>query len=667
VAGKIRGVLVRSAKPVSFIVGADVDAIAAIESPDEGAAAARLGQRIYLEIERLAIPTVAAIHGACLGGGTELSLACTYRVVSDHESTRIGLPEVQLGILPAWGGTTRLPRLLGLRSALDVLLTGEPVSSRRAKRIGLAEEVLPHAGFEGAARRFLETVLSDRRPRGRQRGPVTRVLEDTPPGRTAILWAARRQVAKRTGGHYPAPLRILDVLAKSLGQPMERALEAEAVAAGELIASSVSKNLIHVFRLRESAKKGLGDAQPAEVTDLGVVGAGVMGGGIAQLAAYNGIRARLKDVRHEAVGQALHHAATLFAGAVDRGRLSERQADQGMERISGGLDYSGFGALDLVVEAVVERLDVKKSVLRELETQVPDHCVLATNTSSLSVDAMATELRRPARFLGMHFFNPVHRMPLVEVVRGKATSAAAVATVYELALRLGKVPIVVRDGAGFLVNRILGPYLNEAGHLVASGASIEDVDSTALAFGMPMGPLRLVDEIGIDIARHAGAALHQAFGDRLAPAAPLVAIAESGRLGRKGGLGFYRYENDRSTAVDPDVYPLLGLGRPAPGGGATREEIRDRLVLAMINEAARALAEGIAACAGDVDLGMIMGTGFPPFRGGLLRLADDEHPRTLVDRLKRYERSVGPRFAPAPTLHDLAQSDRKFYDAFPGG
>ncbi|MSR22060.1 MAG: fatty oxidation complex subunit alpha [Gemmatimonadetes bacterium] len=669
-AGTLRGVLLSSAKPTSFIVGADIDAIAAVESPDEGAEAARLGQRIYLALERLPVPTLAAIRGTCLGGGTELALACRYRIASDHEATRIGLPEVQLGILPAWGGTTRLPRLLGLQAALGLLLTGEPVGARKARRIGLVDEVFPHAGFEEAAVRFLAAVVREGPVRrGPPRGLAARLVEDTLPGRSALLWAARRQVMERTGGHYPAPLRILDVLGASLGQPLERALELEAATAGELIASPVSKNLAHVFRLREAARKGpvrRGAVPPPEIAAVGVVGAGVMGGGIAQLAAYNGIRARLKDVRHDAVGQALSHASSLLASAVKRGKLSRREADHAMERVSGGLDYVGFGSVGLVIEAVVERMDVKKSVLRELEARVSDSCILATNTSSLSVNAMAADLRLPARFVGIHFFNPVHRMPLVEIVRGRATSDATVTAAYALALRLGKVPIVVRDGAGFLVNRILGPYLNEAGHLLEAGASIEAVDATALGFGMPMGPLRLVDEIGIDVAGHAGRALHEAFGERLAPARPLIALGESGRLGHKGGSGFYKYQRDRSMEVDPEIYPLLGLSRPPPGSGPSREEIRDRLVLSMINEAARALSEGVAASAADVDLGMIMGTGFPPFRGGLLRLADEEHPRTLLDRLRLYQRTVGPRLAPAPALEELARSERGFYEAFPG-
>jgi len=667
--GRVHGVLVTSGKSGSFIVGADVEAIGKIDSPDEGVEAARAGQRLYLELERLPVPTVAAIHGTCLGGGTELALACRYRLASDHPSTRIGLPEVQLGILPAWGGTTRLPRLIGLRAALDLLLTGKQVDARKAKRIGLVEAVFPHAAFPDHAREFLRRRIQDGRvPTGARRGLGARLIEDTAPGRRVAIGIAARKVKERTGDRYPAPLRILDVVRASMGRSVEDALEIEARAAGELLASPVSKNLLHVFHLREAARKGTGvtgSVKPGEIGAIGIVGAGVMGGGIAQLAAAKEIRVRLKDVRHEAVGLALRHADQRFRESVSRRRLSRREAAQAMDRISGGVDYAGFRELDLVVEAVVEKLDVKRTVLAEVEGRVTSSCILATNTSSLSVTEMAEALDKPERFLGMHFFNPVHRMPLVEVVRGERTSDMAVATVYALALRLGKVPVVVGDGPGFLVNRILGPYLNEAGHLLQDGVSVQEVDRVALEFGMPMGPLRLIDEIGVDVMGHAGAVLHAAFGDRLAPSRTLTVLGESGRTGKKGGAGFYRHEEGKEAEVDPEIPGLLGLGGRREGGGPSPEEIRDRLVLSMVNEAARILEDGIAESAADVDLAMIMGTGFPPFRGGLLRLADESHPRSLVERIERYQGELGSRFEPAPLLARLAREDRGFYDAFP--
>jgi 3-hydroxyacyl-CoA dehydrogenase/enoyl-CoA hydratase/3-hydroxybutyryl-CoA epimerase len=667
--GRVKVVVVRSGKPDSFIAGADLDAIAAVEDPRVAEAQVRLGQAIFMEVETLPVPTVAAIHGICVGGATELALACRHRVVSDSPKTRIGLPEVQLGILPAWGGTTRLPRLVGLRAALDLLLTGKQIDADRAHRIGFAGRVLPAGLFldevTGFALRCVDLPAGASIPK---RGLGNRLLDDTAPGRRVILAGARKKVLARTGGHYPAPLRILDILRANLGRSVEKSLDAEARAAGELVVSSVSKNLIHVFRMREAARKGRrlqrSRREPRVVERIGVLGAGVMGGGIAQVAAFHGIRVRMKDVRHEAVTGGLRHARSLFDDAVSRRHLARAEASLRMELISGGLDYSGFGAADLVVEAVVERLDTKRKVLAEVEGEVSEDCILATNTSSLSVDAMADVLRRRDRFCGMHFFHPVHRMPLVEVVRGSKTSDEAVRTVCALALRLGKVPVVVEDGPGFLVNRVLAPYLNEAGWLLADGVSVQHIDAAARAFGMPMGPLRLLDEVGIDVSTHAGTSMADALGDRLAPAPPLVALAASGRRGRKGGLGFYRYQKGKERAVDEAVYDDLGDAVPSGRRKLDPLEIRRRLVVQMINEAARALDEGIVSTARDLDLAMVMGTGFPAFRGGLLRFADAQHPRAVLDRTRALQEVHGDRFAPAPLLEDLARSGRPFYDAF---
>ena len=667
--GRVRVVVIRSGKSDSFIAGADIDEIAALEDPSEAERKVRLGQAVYQEVADLSVPTVAAVHGVCLGGGLELALACDHRLVSDADKTKLGLPEVMLGIVPAWGGTSRLPRLVGLQAALDLLLTGKQASAAKAVRIGLAAERLPAALFDAKARDFALGVASDQAlgAAGR-RSLVARALDDTAIGRAVVLRTARKRVLAETGGHYPAPLRILEILADTLRAPLEKGLDAEARAAAELIVSPVCKNLVHVYRLREAARKGtaLGDPPPPsrDVSALGVLGAGVMGGGIAQLAAYNGIRVYMKDIRHDAVSGGLQHAKSLFDRAVERRRLSRREAAQRMELIGGGLDYRALRAADVVVEAIVERMEVKRSVLRETEGRVSEGCVIATNTSSLSVDGMAEALSRPERFCGMHFFNPVHRMPLVEVIRGRRSSDEAVATVYRLGLRLGKVPVLVRDGPGFLVNRILGPYLNEAGHLLGDGATIAEIDGVAKSFGMPMGPLRLIDEVGHDVSAHAGAALHAALGDRLAPAPALEALGRSERLGRKGGSGFYRYENGRERGVDQSVYDELGAAPPASRAVA-EQEIRDRLVVAMINEAARVLDEGIAASAGDVDLAMIMGTGFPPFRGGLLRFADTVHARALLDTIRTLEAAHGPRFAPAPLIERLADEDRRFYDLYP--
>ena len=668
--GRIRVLVVRSGKPGSFIVGADIDAIASLEDPAQAEAKIRMGQAVFNDLAAMPVPTVAAVDGTCVGGGFELALACRYRLLSDSERTSLQFPEVMLGILPAWGGTTRLPRLIGLQASLDLLLTGRKRDARAAKRMGIATDVLPAPLFEAkVAARALELAASEPDQDGRpSRSFVRRLVDRTAPGRAVVLAVARRKVLSTTGGHYPAPLRILDILKKHAGGSVEESLAAEARAAAELVVSPVSKNLIHVYYLREAARKRTGvpgaDVDPRPVSVLGILGAGVMGGGIAHVAAASGVRVYMKDIRHEAVTGGLQHARARFDRAVERRRLTRREAAQRMELVSGGLDYHGIASADLVVEAVVERLDVKRQVLAEAERHVSPACVIATNTSSLSVDAMAEALEAADRFCGMHFFNPVDRMPLVEVVRGAATSDEAVATVYALALRLGKVPVVVGDGPGFLVNRILGPYLNEAGFLLGDGASIEQIDGVAKAFGMPMGPLRLVDEVGIDVSRHAGAALHAALGDRLTPSPALVALGNTERLGKKGGAGFYRYQKGREEGVDPSVYEALGSVLP-PRREISEREIRMRLLVAMINEAARILDEGVARSAADVDLAMIMGTGFPPFRGGLLRFADTLHPRSIAEHARELQGSHGERFEPPAVLERLAAEDRTFYEAFP--
>ncbi len=664
-AAQVRTAVFVSGKPMGFIAGADVDEIADIDDPNQGEAGSRLGQAIFREIERLPIPTVAAVHGICLGGGTELALACRHRVASDASETKIGLPEVNLGILPAWGGTTRLPRLVGLRNALDMLLTGRPVSASRASRMGLVGEVYPSQLFREHVESFAAAASHLPPGASRKKRPwLTRMIEG--PGRRLVLKTARRRVMSTTGGHYPAPLRILQVLGHGLGASLRKNLELEAQAAGELIASPVAKNLIRIFRLREAARKPPeAPVQPRKVQRMAVLGAGIMGGGIAQLAAYKGVRVRLKDINHEAVAGGLQHARDLFASAVEKCKMSAREAEQAMELVSGGIEYHGFATADLVIEAIVERMDVKRAVLRETEKRVGEDCLLATNTSSLSVDEMSEALERPENFCGLHFFNPVHRMPLVEIVRGSATSDATIATVHALSTRLGKVPVVVRDGPGFLVNRILGPYLNEAGWLISDGASIEEVDAAALDFGMPMGPLRLVDEVGIDIALHAGASLHRTLGDRLSPPLTLTALGRTERLGRKNGRGFYVYDGRKEKGVDDSIYGEMGLAIPGTGVGPGAREIRARLVLAMVNEAARVLEEGLVQGAGAVDLGMIMGAGFPPFRGGLLRFADTMGARLVRERLESLRDEFGERFEPAPAVERLDDENLTFQDAFP--
>jgi len=671
----LRGMVIASGKPRAFVAGADVHEIWDIRSPEQGEAAAARGQAIFQRLATLPFPTLAAIDGACLGGGTELALACRFRVASDFDRTGLGLPEVRLGILPGFGGSTRLPRLIGLPAALDMILTGKTLDAKRALRAGLVDDVLPKEDFVPRAIEWLRArldaaaygrVLAARsKARKKSTAPLPPwVLEGNPLGRAFVFAQARKGVLRETHGHYPAPLEILDLLPTTMRGPIPDALAAEAAAVGRLLVTPEHKNLTALFFLGEAVKKEPPTPAAVPIAAAGVLGAGTMGGGIAQVLADAKIDVRLKDVDPAAVGRGLRAAYDVFERRVRRRRLTPALRDRAMRHIAGATDFAGFARLDVVIEAIVEKMEVKQAVLAEVEALLPPHAILMTNTSSLDIDVMASRLRDPSRLVGLHFFNPVDRMPLVEIIVGKRTAPAAMETAVALTRRLGKTPVVVQNAPGFLVNRILMPYLNEALHLFREGVHIDALDAAMIEFGMPMGPLRLLDEIGIDVADKVSHILGAAFGDRVDPAGVLEPMVAGGRTGKKGGLGFYRYRGKEVTP-DPAVYPLAD--RPSreviqAGPAAWRE----RMVLAMVNEAARCLEERIVATAALVDLAMIMGTGFPPFRGGLLRHADTLGLVSVVERLRGLEKEYGARFAPCELLVRMSQERASFRVEFAG-
>lgn len=667
--GQIFALVIRSGKEGAFIAGADVEAIAALASAAEARTASAEGQRIFRRVDRLRVPTIAAIDGACMGGGTELILHCDYRVASDRDSTAIGLPEVRLGILPGFGGTVKLPALVGMQNALGIILSGKAVRSSRARRIGMVDRVVPAARFTAAVREFVGEVVGGRVEKSTLAlGFGQRLLERTGPGRRIMFGAARKQTMAEGGTFYPAPYKAIDVLAGAVGMRVDEAYALEADALGQLAVTTESRNLVRVFRLSQAARRALPDdiaSLKHPVRKVGVVGAGVMGGAIAELVAAHDIPVVLKDIDQEALDSGLRHAGDLLRKAAASRVFSEEQASLKFALITGTLDYDEVGGADLVVEAVVERMAVKQQVLREAESAAPA-AVLATNTSSLSVDEMASGVERPGSVLGLHFFNPVHKMPLVEVVAGPRTTPQTLATGFGLVLALGKTPVLVADRPGFLVNRLLAPYLNEAGFLLEEGNAVADIDGALEAFGMPMGPLRLLDEIGFDVARHAGREMAAAFGERMRPSGILDSMIEDGRLGRKNGLGFHRYEDGKDRGADPTVMILVGgpaTGGPGPAtGGSPTEEILRRCLYSMVNEAAFALEERIVEGPDPVDLAMVMGTGFPPFRGGLLRWADAEGIQTIHDALSEYAGVLGNRFASAPLLAQMAEQNRTFTD-----
>ncbi len=665
--GDLAGVLLTSAKPDSFFVGVDVAAIAAIRDAATAVSAARRGQEIFHKLAVLPVPTVVAINGTCLGGATEMALACTWRLAADSRGFEIGLPEVNLGIFSGFGGSQRLPRTISLERSLQMILTGKSWNARRAYKAGLVDSVVAPPILVDEARRWLREKAPPRRAARRapeDRGFLRRLrrwlLEGQPLGRTLVFRQARKGVLAQTGGHYPAPLQAINTVRRGLRMPLPRALELEAERVGRLVVSPVARNLVGIFFSRRAARRAAKGVAVPTVGKLAVVGAGVMGGGIAQLAAYYGIPVRVKDVAPEALTTGLAVASKRFKQRQRAGKLSKIEAARRMDLISPTLDYTGFATVDLVVEAVVERLEVKRSVLAKIEAVTGPETILATNTSSLTLADLAQSLNRPEQLVGLHFFNPVHRMPLVEVVRGEGTSAEAVDGAVAFAGAMGKVPVVIGDAPGFFVNRVLGPYLNEAVMMVEAGVGIERIDSALRRFGMPMGPLRLLDEIGIDVSEHAAAALGPVFGDRLPATSANRKLREAGQLGRKAGRGFYRYDGRRERP-DASIEATLRNGAVPDMGSPSDDEIVDRCVLLILNETCMTLAESVVESPRMADLALVMGTGFAPFRGGILRYADEIGVGRVRDRLQALAEVHGPRFVPAPLLAETADSGAAFY------
>lgn len=647
----IRCLVLLSGKEGNFVAGADIDEIADVTDPAAAEEGARVGQRLFQAWNELPFPTIAAIQGTCVGGGTELSLAGNYILISDRQDVRIGLPEVRIGIVPAWGGCSRLPRRTGLASALDIILGGKSVDGKKAFKIGLADAVLPDPTFLREVRSFAEQVLQGRPPPRRLSNLKSKLLDGNPLGRDVVFSQARKQVLKRTGGHYPAALQAIEVVAVGRRRGLEAGLQAEARATGALAVSPVCKNLIHIFKMMEASKRESAsletDRQP--IREAAVLGAGVMGGGIAQILADRAdIPVRLKDVGTTPLATGMAHAKEIFEKQVARRRLTRPEAARKMNLLLPCLDYAGFRRVELVVEAIVEDLRVKQQVFSELADQVGPEVVLASNTSSLSIDLIGRDTPYPERIVGMHFFNPVHQMPLVEVVKGSKTSHQAVQVVLTLCRRLGKTPVVVKDGPGFLVNRILTFYMTEALWLLDEGRAIEDIDGVMTDWGMPMGPLALIDTVGIDVAVKVAHILAAAFADRLVLPTWADQLAQPERLGIKTGSGFYLYKGQERSKPDPAVYRNLGLA--TPNEPSDPGEFLDRMVLPMVNEAARCLAEGLVMNPSELDLAMIMGTGFPPFRGGLCRWADLQGAERLVTILRQLAEHNGERFQPSVAL-----------------
>ncbi len=655
----LKGLIFHSLKENCFLAGADIKMIEGLSTEAEATKGAELGQQLMNEIEDLKIPTVACVDGPCLGGGLELAMACKVILISDSSKTQVGLPEVKLGILPGFGGTYRLPRRIGLPRALDLILSGKTLDSRKAKKLGVADEVYPKEKLLEMAVKHLNGGVKDRKRNWKEN--LELVASDNFLTRKIIFQKARESVLSKTKGFYQGPLRILDHLEAAASKGRSSYLSMEAQAFGELAISAQSKNLRHLFFLMEGAKK-----YPGKETGKNIVlergaclGAGTMGGGIAWLMSNNGMAPIMKDIGKQALELGLKQASQNFAGALQRKKITRDQYEKRMRSISPQLSYDGFKRVDLVIEAVVENMDIKKKVFSQMEKEVRPDTIITSNTSSLSVAEMSTAFEHPERFAGLHFFNPVHLMPLVEIITHDKIAAETVEALYKWVIKVKKTPIVVKDGPGFLVNRILMPYLNEVGHLLDEGVSMKDLEEACLGFGMPMGPCRLLDEIGIDVAEKVAKIIHKGLGDRAKPAKNSHSMVEANFLGKKTSKGFYLYdENGKETGPNQEVLKSLKQDKKMD-----EIDIQMRVFLPMINEAAYILQEGIVSHARYVDLGLIFGIGFPPFRGGLLRYADSEGPDRILRAIEGFASSVDQdRYKPAQLLIDLVKNKKKFYE-----
>jgi len=649
---ELKGMIIRSAKPKIFIAGADLNGFAQDLSPERLGVATQLGQKTFDRIANLRYPSIAAIHGVALGGGLEIALACDCRIASLDPATKVGLPETTLGILPAWGGSTRLPKLVGLPAALEAILTGRQYPARQALKLGIVDAVAYPERLTDLATRMLLTGAAKKRSYKLQlsnRAPVSKV----------VAAQAQKKILARTRGNYPAPLKALEVVVAGLNATHAQSLENEKNAFAELARGPVAQNLIRVFFLQERAKKVPlpADVSPKPVSKVLVMGAGTMGSGIAQWLSARGIRIVLKDVGPEPLGKGMQAIAKLYHDGVKRRLFTEAEASRAFDRVVPVFEDVPLQDVDMVIEAAIEKLDLKKEIFAALDSKV--RCeTLATNTSALSIDSIADGLSRPERVVGIHFFNPVHRMQLVEVVIGPRTSPVAQATAIQFVKAIGKLPVVVKDSPGFLVNRILLPYMVEAVRLFSEGYRVDRIDKLMLDFGMPMGPLRLNDEVGLDVSQHVAKDLMQRV-KHFAPlqSDPLEQMLAKGWLGRKSRKGFYEYGSGGKEWVNPQLTQF----QPGEPSTVDESELRNRLVMVMVNEAARCLAEGVVQSPADVDFAMIMGTGWAPFRGGPLQYADSVGISGVVSKLNALRDRVGQHFEPCPVLIDMANGAANFF------
>jgi len=659
----VEGIILISGKEGNFIAGADVEMLKNKPAPGGIEELSRTGNKLLLRLENFEKPVVAAIHGACIGGGNEVAMACHYRVASDHSKTVFGQPEVKLGLLPGGGGTQRLPRLIGLQKSLTYMLTGKNIYPRQAYKMGLVDELVHKDAILTAAKKAVRKINAGSFSRKDKRSLQEKLLEGNALGRTIIFSQARKRAESNTKGNYPAPFKIIDCVEEGYKNGFRAGLEKESVGFGELAATPESKNLVNLFFAMQGAKKNPQSDLARPIEKIGVLGAGLMGSGIADVSANNDLRVLLKDQTAE---QASKGKQSIWENLQEKAKkriISQFERDRISSLITPTGSYDGFENVDLVIEAVFEDLELKRRMVRDVEAVAPERCIFASNTSSLPIREIAEASKRPEQVVGMHYFSPVQKMPLLEIIKTEQTADWVTATAREAGVRQGKHVIVVNDGPGFYTTRILAPYMNEALLLLEEGIEIRQLDSIMKEFGFPVGPAALFDEVGIDVAAHITDVLGNLFAERgVNPNNKPKELLEAGYKGRKNRKGFYRYEasGDKKKKKEPnsDIYRFFG--------GSSRkkfdpETVQQRMALTMINEAAYCLQEGILENPTDGDLGAILGLGFPPFLGGPFRSVDRKGADDIVARMESFESEHGPRFTPAPLLLEHASTHKKFY------
>ncbi|RMF58423.1 MAG: fatty acid oxidation complex subunit alpha FadJ [Calditrichaeota bacterium] len=659
---EVQAIVLISKKKDTFIAGADLERLLALKEPGQVEALSRSGQAVLDRVAAFPKPIVAAIHGAALGGGLEVALACHARIATDDPKTILGQPEVKLGLLPAAGGTQRLPRLVGLQKALDIMLTGKNVYPRQAKKMGLVDALIHPYGLLNAARQMALELVKNPKKHSKKQNLMNTVLEGNPFTRKIIYKKAREMTQKQTQGNYPAPFKIIDCVEIGMEQGMKAGLDAEARGFEELAHTPQAEELINLFFSMTHQKKNPLKSKVREVNTIGILGAGLMGSGIAEVSASKGYEIFIKDISLQAIASGEKRIWDNLDGRVKKRALSAFERDKIMSRIHGVTDYHGFEKANLVIEAVFEDLQIKQQVLAEVEAVTPKQCIFASNTSSIPISRIAEKAKRPKQVIGMHYFSPVPKMPLLEIIITPQTAQWVTATAIDVGIRQGKTVVVVKDGPGFYTTRILSPMMNEALLLLEEGGDVLHIDRVMKKFGFPVGPFTLMDEVGMDVGAHVAEILKEMFAERgVQSTDAMEKLVEAGYKGRKSRKGFYLYDQKgrKQKEVDQTVYRYFGgtqRKKHAP------QEIQERLVMVMVNEAALCLQEEILSSPRDGDLGAVLGLGFPPFLGGPFRYIDRLGVEKVVTILRKLEEKHGNRFTPAPILLDYANNQKRFYE-----